>query len=439
MFRSRNELDRSISSLDQAILRDPKNALAYADRGEVWRLKGNFDQSMADLDKAVALDPKSPVALTLRGDTLLAKGELERAIVDYDEANHFVSDYVAAVVGRALVLEARRDATAAAAEFQRALKLPPEADAEKSRPAQAIAKQHLAAIQVQLEAAEKAKDLKADDANQADHLRTLQAEAKAKDIEASAELKAKAIQVAAEARIAALERDVAEKVKALKAAEPPPPPNQGYRAALVIGNSAYRSVNLLVNPRRDAEGVANTLRTVGFDSVTLVQDATLAQFKKALRDFQDVADRSDWAVVYYAGHGIEIGGQNYLIPTDARLATDRDADDEAVSLQSVLAKIQKARKLRLVILDACRENPYQRVMKREITTRAITRGLAPFEPTRSDEIVVFAAKDGEWGRGRRRDGPQPVRRRAYQSTADVEDGDQSRVSLRNVRRHACDR
>jgi len=98
--------------------------------------------------------------------------------------------------------------------------------------------------------------------------------------------------------------------------------------------------------------------------------------------------------VYYAGHGIEIDGNNYLIPTDAKLRRDIDVDDDAVSLERVLKVIEPARRLRLVILDACRENPFVKTMKRTITKRAIGRGLASVEPTLSDTLIAFAAKAG---------------------------------------------
>ena len=136
-------------------------------------------------------------------------------------------------------------------------------------------------------------------------------------------------------------------------------PDQGDRVALVIGMSKYQSVPTPGNPENDAKGVAEALREIGFRSVTLLLDANRSQLTKALRDFQELADKADWAVVFYAAHGIEINGQNYLIPVDAQLATDRDADNEAVSLARIMNRIHGARKPQVVILDACRNNPFQ--------------------------------------------------------------------------------
>ena len=116
--------------------------------------------------------------------------------------------------------------------------------------------------------------------------------------------------------------------------------------------------------------------------------------RRALRDFADQARDSDIAVVYYAGHGIEIDGTNYLIPTDARLERDTDIYDEAFSLDRVLLAIEPARQLRLVIVDACRNNPFADTMKRTVSSRTVSRGLARIEPTTTNTLVAFAAKAG---------------------------------------------
>ena len=99
---------------------------------------------------------------------------------------------------------------------------------------------------------------------------------------------------------------------------------QGRRVALVIGNSAYRGVPELINPKNDANAIAASLRNVGFDTVMQVADTTREKLIGALQVFANEAATADWAMVYYAGHGIEVSGRNYLIPVEARLAADRD-------------------------------------------------------------------------------------------------------------------
>jgi uncharacterized caspase-like protein len=166
------------------------------------------------------------------------------------------------------------------------------------------------------------------------------------------------------------------------------------RVALVIGNSAYQNVAPLANPVNDSTRIAATLKDAGFDVVDSRRDLPAAATKRALRDFADRARDADIAVVYYAGHGIEVNGSNYLIPVDARLERDTDIYDEALSLDRILIAIEPAKKLRLVILDACRDNPFAKSMKRTVATRAIGRGLAMVEPTSPNVLIAYSAKAG---------------------------------------------
>ncbi|WP_448954505.1 caspase family protein [Labrys neptuniae] len=168
----------------------------------------------------------------------------------------------------------------------------------------------------------------------------------------------------------------------------------GRRVALVIGNSNYANVAALPNPKNDAAKVAETLRKIGFAEVTLVEDTDFRGLNRALQDFAGKADGADWAVIYYAGHGIEIANTNYLVPVDAKLASDRDVSFEAVPLDRVMAASEGAKGMRLVILDACRNNPFLANMTRKTATRAVTRGLSRVEPD-GGTLVVYAAKAGE--------------------------------------------
>ena len=166
------------------------------------------------------------------------------------------------------------------------------------------------------------------------------------------------------------------------------------RVALVLGNSAYQNVAQLTNPANDSAKIAATLKDAGFDVVDSRRDLPAAETRRALRDFADRARDADIAVVYYAGHGIEVDGANYLIPVDARLERDTDVYDEALSLERVLVAIEPAKKLRLVILDACRDNPFARTMKRTVASRAIGQGLAKVEPANPNVLIAYSAKAG---------------------------------------------
>ena len=168
------------------------------------------------------------------------------------------------------------------------------------------------------------------------------------------------------------------------------------RVALVVGNSNYQTVPQLPNPSRDANAVAKMFRDAGFDTVDTLINAGNLEFKRAIRKFETVADQADIAVVYYAGHGLEIGGVNYLIPVDARLASDRDAEDELIPLERLVATADGAKRLRLIVLDACRDNPFAKSMRRERKTanRAVSAGLGKVEPTSTDTLIAYAAKAG---------------------------------------------
>lgn len=147
------------------------------------------------------------------------------------------------------------------------------------------------------------------------------------------------------------------------------------KVALVVGNGAYTHVPKLPNPTNDSAAMADLLRRAGFEVVEAKNDLGSLDFKRVVRDFSQQVRDADIAVMYFAGHGLEIGGINYLIPTDARLASDLDAEDEALSVDRVVRILEPARRLRLVILDACRDNPFVKGMRRSIATRAVSRGL----------------------------------------------------------------
>jgi hypothetical protein len=166
------------------------------------------------------------------------------------------------------------------------------------------------------------------------------------------------------------------------------------RIALVIANSAYKNVPRLSNPANDAALMADMFKRSGFDSVDVKFDLTVGEMRKALREFGGRAHDADAAVIYYVGHGIELDGTNYLVPTDATLETDSDIMDETLPLDRVLFAVEPARQLRLVILDACRDSPFAKTMKRTSASRGIGRGLARVEPAGPNTMVAFAAKAG---------------------------------------------
>ena len=131
---------------------------------------------------------------------------------------------------------------------------------------------------------------------------------------------------------------------------------------------------------------------LGF-AVQRVQDGGFDAMRRALLEFSRKARDAEMAVVFFAGHGMEVGGENWLIPIDAELKTDLDAEQEAISLKAVMLTVSAASRLGLVVLDSCRNNPFAARMQRTLRTRAVDRGFARVEPTGS-VLVAFAARDG---------------------------------------------
>jgi hypothetical protein len=167
----------------------------------------------------------------------------------------------------------------------------------------------------------------------------------------------------------------------------------GKRVALVIGNSSYRNVPTLPNPANDGADIAAALNRLGF-AVTLLTNASFDQMRRGLIALGRHAAGADMAAVFFAGHGMEISGENWLIPVDAELKKDTDAANEAVSLRSVILQVSNTTSLGLVVLDACRNNPFVAKMSRSLALRAaIGGGLSRIEPV-GNVLVAYAARDG---------------------------------------------
>jgi tetratricopeptide (TPR) repeat protein len=326
--------DASLADYAEAQKVNPDGPQVPAYRCITYASMGKFDEAVADCNTVLAKAPNQIYTLTSRANAYLGKGNLDAALDDYNQALKTNPNYVRAYVGRGQLNEKRRNLAAARADYRSA--------------ANAVA-------------------------------------ARREDIDTT------------------LARSVArERLEALLGAAAPMPagkasPSQTAgprKVALIIGNGAYKSVAPLDNPPRDAKLIASTFRELGFATVTLAPDLGRDKFFASLHEFGQEAERADWAVVYYAGHGMEIGGVNYLIPVDARLKADSDAETQAVALEQVIAAVAGARKLRLVMLDACRDNPFEKTMQRTIALKLVNRGFSNIEPE-AGFMVVYAAKHGE--------------------------------------------
>lgn len=164
------------------------------------------------------------------------------------------------------------------------------------------------------------------------------------------------------------------------------------RIALVIGNGNYEAANPLKNPTTDAKAVTAALTAAGFE-VIYTENLTYSDMVRQLGSFQRMAAKADSAVIYFAGHGMEIDNQNYLIPVDAQLEFVSDADFQTVPLQLLQRAVSEAHVLGLVIVDACRNNPFATRLSQLDGNRGVGFGLARVEPG-GNTVVALAAREG---------------------------------------------
>ena len=165
---------------------------------------------------------------------------------------------------------------------------------------------------------------------------------------------------------------------------------EAKRVALIIGNSAYVNTSSLTNPVNDANIVADSARKAGFDDVVVALDLTISRFQRELRTFREKANGADVAMIYYAGHGLEGQGKNWLLPIDAELKTALDLPYESINIERMMESVSGAR-IRMVVLDACRNNPFG--SNWASGNRAVAQGLVGFDA--DGVLVIYAAAPGQ--------------------------------------------
>jgi uncharacterized caspase-like protein len=172
------------------------------------------------------------------------------------------------------------------------------------------------------------------------------------------------------------------------------PASAAKRVALVIGNAAYRHAPPLANPGNDSEDIAKTLGQLGFE-VTRKQDLVKSDMDRVLSDFAASLNGAEMALFFYAGHGLQVSGQNYLIPVDASLSSAAALDFEAVRLDVVQRNMENETPTNVLILDACRDNPLARNLARSMGTRAaaIGKGLAAQE-SGAGTLISYSTQPG---------------------------------------------
>lgn len=387
-----SEYDRAIAASDQAIGLKPKDpSEVYFVRGLIYYDKGEYEGAIAAFDEATRLDPKLGRSYAARGRTYDKQGQHDRAVADYDRAIALFDERIAqkpndlgAYEDRGFAYQGKGDHGRAITDLDQALRLyPNNADAYSIRGWSYEQKGDLARAIA--------------DYGQALRLDSYLREARDRRNNALAKLNDRAPVREAPSSTSALASPTLrpESAKAMNepAAKARPAMSLGRRVALVIGNGDYKVVGRLPNPVRDAAAVAAQLKQLGFEVIDRY-DLDVKAMRGALRDFESKIAGAEWALVYYAGHGMEMDGRNWLVPVDASLERATDLPDEAIELERVLERVREAKRLRIVILDACRNNPYlSRMVMAGGRSRAVQRGLADIEPDHG-EVVFYSARHG---------------------------------------------
>jgi len=416
----------AIETLSTAVDLDPDNVVTLNLRGVAYERTGQDDRAMADYNLALQKRPTYGVPYSNRGFIQLRHGALQSALDDFNLSIKYTPKFLFGWTNRARVRTLLKDYDGAIADFAEAEKIDPAAQQIASNRCttwglmgkydQAFADcdgliekqpKNVYAINNRADVFMMKGDLDAalKDYNTAIQINPNNVRAhsgrgqiyeRKKDLaQARADYRAAAYSLTKFDEFdVARARAVAQERLAVLTQQTPAGAPTGRRVALVIGNGAYKNVHALPNPPRDAKLIANVLHDVGFQTVISVSDLTRDKFFEALKTFADEAEKADWAVVYYAGHGFEIGGVNYLVPVDAKLAADKDAETQAVALEQVIAAVGAARKVRLVMLDACRDNPFAPTMQQTLSLKLVDKGFSNIEPG-AGFMVVYAAKHGE--------------------------------------------
>ncbi len=337
--RFRGDYDLAIADYSEGMRLDPSIVASYAGRGTSYLRKGNLDLALKDLNEGLRRNPNNSAVHNGLGAYHLAKGDYGSALVEFNTAIRLQPQYLYAYRYRAEAYEGRGDLVAALADFRVALSFDP----DKKQVGGREAAEGIARIEQKL--------AKAGGTN------------------------------------------VAVAVPGQPAVSPVITPI-GRRVALVIGNAKYRYAVPLPNPSNDAADIAQALRKLRFDVVE-GRDLDKHAMEDKIREFGAKVERADLALLFYAGHGMQVGGKNYLVPIDAKLERTGDLSLDTIEVGQILAQMEAEKRVNLVFLDACRDNPLARSFARSLGTRStsVGSGLAAIQSAVGTMIAYATQPD----------------------------------------------
>ena len=340
-WRGKRDYTKAIADYDAAIKADPNSAFSLLNRGISKEALGDLDGALADINQAIRLDPTLPQPLISRTAIWRAKGDFDRAIADGSEAIRLAKEkppvnimtppnsvLISGYTHRALAYEAKGDYTRAKDDYNATLAIV--ASDAVSKANQATAKVRLSLV-----------------------------------TDATAPIPRDAPSPTTQPTAAP-----APQQTGAAPAPSPVPVARGSRMALVIGNGAYAHVKALPNPPNDARAVAKSLRDIGF-TVSEGVDLDRAAMQKMTRDFLRDAARAQVALVYYAGHGVQVDGRNYLIPVDVELKPGTGMTEAMIDMDTIMAGLDDQVRTNILIFDACRNNP----MAQQVASAGSSRGI----------------------------------------------------------------
>jgi len=348
--------------------------VAYVHRGQAYQDKADFDHAIADFSDAIRLKPAMSGYFAMRGAAREKSGAVDGALSDFrqsanlDAANQEALSGIKRIETRSMAAPASAVASARPAG--------PASSSVPAPPPEAVV-------------------TTAADPHAAPVPPAALASAPVSPVVVASTA------VAASAAVAASSAMPAPGIVAASASMPAPPPasaaQAGARVALVIGNGAYVNANALPNPPNDAKAIAGVLRQIGFDVQEGV-NLNRADMESQFREFLHKATNASVVLFFYAGHGMQVDGKNYLVPVDAKLAQASDLPFETIEIDKLMEALGDPGHTNIILLDACRDNPLARSFASHLPaarSAAVGGGLAAYSAVGTGTLIAYATAPGQ--------------------------------------------
>jgi len=406
-YYDKGDYDIAIADFDDALKIGPPNGTLFHNRGNAWRGKGDYAKAIADYDMSIKSDPKSAFSFQNRGIAKEALGDLDGALADINQAIRLDPTLPQPLINRTAIWRARGDLDRAIADGTEAIRL-----AKDKPPVNVMTPPNSVLISAYTHRA-LAYEAKGDYAHATDDykatLAIVASDAGSKANQATAKVRLSLVTDAAapiprEAPSPTTQPTTAPAPQQTGASPAPSPASavRVSRMALVIGNGAYAHVKALPNPPNDARAVAKSLRDIGF-TVSEGVDLDRTAMQTITREFLRDAARAQVALVYYAGHGVQVDGRNYLIPVDVELKPGANMTEAMIDMDTIMAGLDDQVRTNILIFDACRNNPMAQHVATADTNRGIEGASGLAAPTSlasgatlgAGTLIAFATAPGQ--------------------------------------------